>query len=126
MKITIYELLGLVKDNKAPKKVLVNDSYYEYNRWGNDYTDVQMANNYWLFKDYTFGGNGNRLNDEVEIIEEEKDIEELGLKQIENGTGNYYLLNEYGTKCCLTKHSKIIADKVNELIKAINKLKNKE
>ena len=74
MKITIYELLGLIKDGKAPKKVLVDDSYYEYNCWGNDYIDVQMTSNYWLFKDYTFGSNGNRLNKEIEIIEEVKDI----------------------------------------------------
>lgn len=58
------------------------------------------------------------LNDEVEIIEDKK-IEKL--KIVENGSINSYaLLDKNGTKCALTKHSKIIADKINEIIDVIN------
>ena len=63
----------------------------------------------------------SNLNDEVKIIEEEKEIEKLEIKQ--NGNLNYYIENEFGTKCALTKHSKKKADKVNEIIDEINKLK---
>ena len=64
------------------------------------------------------------LYDEVEIIEEDKDIEKIKIEQLENNPNSKYIVNEYGTKCFLTKHSKIIADKVNELIDEVNKLKN--
>ena len=30
MKITMYELLGLVKDGKAPKKIKFRNEIYEY------------------------------------------------------------------------------------------------
>lgn len=52
-----------------------------------------------------------------ELIEEDKKIEKLEL--VSNGNG-YALLNEYGTKCGLTKHSKIMCDKINEIIDYIN------
>ena len=64
------------------------------------------------------------LYDEVEIIEEDKDIEKIKIEQLENNPNSKYIVNEYGTKCFLTKHSKIIADKVNELIDEVNRLKN--
>ena len=81
------------------------------------------------------------LNDEVEILEEEpRDIEVCGSLftrseydklahseeekkipeklEIEQDTpsSNYYIRNEYGTKCGLTKHSKMIAETLNEVI----------
>jgi hypothetical protein len=36
---------------------------------------------------------------------------------MENQPSSKYIVNEFGTKCFLTKHSKIIADKVNELVR---------
>ena len=62
------------------------------------------------------------LYDEVEIIEEPKKIEKVEIEKDEN-TQNYFIRNEYGTKCYLKKHSKIIASKFNELIDKINNLK---
>ena len=62
------------------------------------------------------------LNDEVEIIEEDKKIEKLKIEQ-DTPNSNFYIRNENGTKCGLTKHSKIIADKINEMIDYINKEK---
>ena len=68
MKITMYELLGKVKDGKAPKKIKFDniiweydDVYYmaEHNTWLDEYCDLSRV-----------------LNDEVEIIEEEKKIPE--------------------------------------------------
>ena len=49
-------------------------------------------------------------------IEEEKKIpEKLKIEQ-DTPSSNYYIRNENGTKCCLTKHSKMIAETVNQLI----------
>jgi hypothetical protein len=72
MKITMYELLGLVKDGKAPKKVRYNDEIY----------DTETSNNFSLMIYETTGKMSDDgevqlfLNEEVEIIEEEKKIPE--------------------------------------------------
>ena len=64
MKITMYELLGMLKDGKAPKKIKYNGKIYNYE-------DIDyFASDYgYLFDRYNASG---ILNDEVEIIEEEK------------------------------------------------------
>ena len=56
-----------------------------------------------------------------EVEEEKKIPEKLDIEQ-DTPTSNYYIRNEYGTKCYLTTHSKMIADKLNEII---NYLKSK-
>lgn len=58
-------------------------------------------------------------------IEEKKILEKLKIEQ-DTSNSNYYIRNEYGTKCALTKHSKMIADKLNELIDVINEMKKGE
>ena len=69
--ITIYELLGLVKDGKAPKKIKYNNTIYNYSSIDEFYyTDSAWS----LYRE--FPENGNCLNDEVEILEEEKKIPE--------------------------------------------------
>ena len=66
MKITIYELLGLVKDSKAPKKIKYYGKIYEYSENDGFY--------YWeglsLYRE--FATNGNCLDKEVEIIDDEE------------------------------------------------------
>lgn len=70
----------------------------------------------------------NTLEDfdrEIEIIEEKS--KELSEIQIENDSPtHFYVRDGNGTKCGLTKHSKIIAEKVNELVKAVNYLLDKD
>lgn len=73
MKITMYELLGLVKDGKAPKKIKYNNIELEYEKQYEDY-------NYYYCKglfEYKFETSIQFLNDEVEIIEEPKKIEKM-------------------------------------------------
>ena len=61
-----------------------------------------------------------KLNNTIEILEEKKKIpEKLKIEQ-DTPSSNYYIRNEHGTKCGLTKHSKIIADKLNEIIDYLN------
>ena len=111
MKITIYELLGLVKDGKAPKKIKCDSVILKYDE---EYED------YWYYYDrglfeYKFGKCIDFLNDEVEIIEEPKKI-----KKIEKPTQDEYL---YSTGKELYENDMKVYDKVNELIDEINKLK---
>ena len=77
MKITIYELLGLVKDGKAPKKILLNRIVFEYQ--GDDYLyKDEDKKEHWLFStSYTdkYMWLENFLKAEIEIIEEPKKIE---------------------------------------------------
>ena len=67
MKITIYELLGMIKNGKAPKKIKYDNIIFEYDgvyymaehTYLDDYCDLSRV-----------------LNDKVEILEEEKKIPE--------------------------------------------------
>jgi len=150
MTITVYELLGMVVEDKAPKKIKYNDQEWEYNPI-NDYEGTEYGG--CLLNQITL----DHLNDEVEIIEEHKPLNEIramhGLPRIENNfTGykmyvdgkevmsiengtqenkipeklkieqngqtynNFYIVNQNGTKCYLTKHSKMIVETLNQVI----------
>ena len=109
MKITMYELLGLIKDGKAPKKI---------NFCGNIY---EREDDWYLTKEKNYkvclGGKKEdrnilitAFNDDVEIIEEPKKIEKINR-------------NRYpGTDI---DPLDAIVDKLDELTDEINKLKEK-
>lgn len=103
MEITIYELLGLIKDNKAPGYIVYRG--HKYYRQFQDYKD--MSNDIYLFseeiKDIT-----DVLDENVEIDGEDKDIEKLDI-DIDS-----------------TIVFETIIHKINELVKEINKLKKGE
>lgn len=112
MKITIYELLGLIKEGKAPKKILLNGIVFEYQ--GDDYLyKDEDKKEHWLFSvGYAdkYMWLENFLKAEVEIIEEPKKIEKC--KNYED----FLEIDEY------IEHLK---NKINELIDEINNLKEK-
>ena len=99
---------------------LENDFLQQENQ---DYLDTE--DEFYLLG-YTFGNLSTRnfINDKVEILEEDKDIEELKIEN-DNPT-HFYIRDEKGTKCGMTKHSKMIAEKLNEVIREVNKLRSKE
>ena len=73
MKITIYELLGMVKDGKAPKKIKYDNGLYTFNEKKDNYYENETCSINW---DYV---SLHCLNETVEIIEEEpRDIEVCG------------------------------------------------
>lgn len=153
MKITVYELSGLMLKRQAPKKIKVlgfTMNYIKNAHWG-DYEDERSSIR---LSDFRLN---ECLNDEVEIIEEGKPLNEIrvahGLPRIENNfTGykmyadgkevmsietitqenkipeklkieqngqtynNFYIVNQNGTKCYLTKHSKMIVETLNQVI----------
>lgn len=67
MMITMYELLGMIKDGKAPKRIKYGNVIYK--KMNIDNYEAENFN-IKLF-DYNFFQE-SRLNDEVEILEEEK------------------------------------------------------
>ena len=106
MKITIYELLALVKDGKAPKKIKFGNIELEYDEKDEDYYSYYGGG---LFE-HKFGNCKNFLNDKVEIIEEQKKIEHC-LKR------DRFLCDE--------DEIEHLRAKIDELIDEINNLKEK-
>jgi hypothetical protein len=65
MKITIYELLGMIKEGKAPKRFK-----YDSSEWLYDYESSAYWNDKGVeFENYMDDGLMKYLNEEVEIIE---------------------------------------------------------
>ena len=101
--ITIYELLGLIKDGQAPKKIKFYDRIFEYEYQLKDY----YYESYSLFED-GIEIISDSLNDKVEIIIEDNKIEKLNYDF--NVHCNEFLYNA-------------LENKINELIDELNKLK---
>ncbi len=125
MKTTIYELLGMIKDNKAPKTLVFKKDFYEYVSGTRDYY-CETTEEY-LFDSYDIL---TILNDEVEILEttitynqdsiennKQDKIEKLEIVQEKNCNNNWkWKLNGYN----ISTPQKIMGDKINEIIEAIN------
>lgn len=118
MKITIYELLGLVKDDKAPKKIKYRDNIWEYVSTING-TGYQYYSTF--FEEWKTLQNQvyleEHLNDEVKIIEEDKKIEKIDLPSFEE----FETMNAAEQYVATAKEY----DVLNELIDEINNLKEK-
>lgn len=108
MKITIYELLGLVKDGKAPKKIKTNTGIFKL-EIEDDQLRYRCNDSGILTFDYYI--ENNKLNNEVEIIEEPKKIE---YEQIEELTCNEFDF-EKKTINSLIKNQRKLIDEVNKL-----------
>lgn len=67
MKITMYELLGMIKDGKAPKKIKYDNIIFKYD-------GIYYVTEHTYLDEYC--NISQILNDEVEILEEEKKIPE--------------------------------------------------
>lgn len=119
MKITIYELLGLVKDGKAPKKIKLKSSIWEYCKDG---TTQDYINNYDKCLMEFIAINKNGLNNEVEIIEEPKKIEKISWREKESLAGEF-TANE--KQNILARRTEKLKSSLNELIDEINNLKEK-
>lgn len=112
MKITIYELLGLVKDNKAPKKIKYKGQ--EYTFFKDDETTDYIFKIDNRINDWLSTSIGNRyisdmFTNTVEIIEESKKIKKI----------DFRTLNTQKEK------NRVMKDTINELIDEINNLKEK-
>lgn len=108
MKITIYELLELVKDGKAPKKIKTDIGIFKL-EIEDDQLHYRCNDGGILIFDYYI--ENNKLNNEVEIIEEPKKIE---YEQIEELSCNDYDF-EKKTINSLIKNQRKLIDEINNL-----------
>ena len=104
MKITLFELLGLIKDGKAPQKIKYEYSIYELTPEMNDYYCKNEMR--WFTNEINSLG---VLNEDVEIIEETKKIEKI----------------DFGTLNTQKEKNRVMKDTINKLIDEINNLKEK-
>lgn len=132
MKITIYELLGLVKDGKAPKKIKFRNEIYEYENHIKDsfidYVGIEKETNEVFYLSSYIGNNyiSDIFTDEVEIIEEPKKIGKLPYYSLEKiqKSKNKDEWRENRLEL-LEKRINDYHNKTNELIDEINNLKEK-
>ena len=118
MKITIYELLGLIKDGKAPREIIYLGNTLYYDDEPNSSNEYHPTLNYYdkygnseLFNEYIVG----KLGIEVEILDNKK-IEKLEKVKIIDGMldNEFRYIEEYKLED--------IGDKINEIIDKINEV----
>lgn len=99
----IIDLLNKIANGEeVPKKIKLDNYVFEFNKTYEQYHNKYETNLLEHISDYNYSG----LNDEVEIIEEDKDIKKLNAKY----TSQIGKLE--------------LANKIDELIDEVNKLKN--
>lgn len=105
MKVSYYELLGMIKDGKSPEKVVYKDKSYLWD--GNNYCadHCNFMNDY--FNEVDMFDKNIIILEPSEIIEEDKEIEEISEGDIQS---HYF-----------TGADEIIARKLNELIRKVKK-----
>ncbi len=126
--IKVIDLLNMIANREIKKSTKIKFQgityTYDFPNVCGIYDDIRNQD-YDLFKEIDCAN----INDKVEILEEDekpKEIELLDIKCENERTGNCYILNENGTKCFLTKHSKMIVEQQNKIAKAVNYLLKKE
>lgn len=106
----VIDLFELMLERKAPKKIKILGKtmrFVETAEWG-DYLEIDGCSKLSDFRLI------DCLNDEIEIIEEDKEIEEL-----HDYAGKYNDDVVYVWE----NNERILKDKINELIREVNKLK---
>lgn len=117
MKTTIYDLLGMIKDNKAPKKIWYKGFTFEYVEDEKDYSNKEI--NEWLFDSCVIT---SILNDFVEILETT-----ITITPKEDFFNNLEKTLNQGKKIEKIKFDMSInfidqfTDKINEIIDKVNK-----
>lgn len=117
--ITMYELLGMVKDGKAPKKIKYeNREYYLHDNKSYLSTDKTRFFDRIYFCD---------LNIEVEILDEEEfeDIDKLDIEDNAMNRSERYIRKSNNTFVTLSVPDYVLANKINQLIKNQKKIISK-
>lgn len=121
-KITIYELLELIKDDKAPNRILYD--HYIWNWTGDDYhTILKTEKEQFLITGMYYTWLSEFLNDKVEIIEEDNKIKKMIYNEEYRFSKSTLKDFTYEDKRLLDSNFKELMNKINELIDEIEKLK---
>ena len=116
MKIKLIDLLNKIANKEqVPEKIKYNNKIWEYDVYSNDYKGEDI----WLFEElFEYRRTIEFINDEVEIIEEQKKIEKITVREKTLGFPN----GEWTAR----NMDKAFAIKINELIDKINNLKEND
>lgn len=120
MKTTIYELLGMIKDNKAPQKIMFENKEWEWEEAWYDYKVVHKRENeadWSLFVDEMneyYDGVKDYLNDEVEIIKD-KPSEEIRKLQSEIDILTNKVEHYYSEVVSFRDKTRYLKDELNKL-----------
>ena len=123
-KIKIIELLLKIAHGEYPKRFKYNNKIYEYKRTVNG-TGYVTENDDWFNSDI-FIDDCENLNEEVEILEDNtEEIEELDKQKAKNEIWTYTdaNINKSNLYCLSLYPEHHIVPKINELVKAVNKLR---
>lgn len=117
MKITLYELLKLMLERKAPKTIeLFNErmTFVETAEWGDYEGDKIKLSDFRII---------DCLTEKVEIIEEDKKI-----KKIKSNGNEFYsdIVDVWISKDEIDAYCEFLMNKINELIDEVNKLKGEK
>lgn len=116
--IKIIDLLNLVYENKAPKKILYKYCEYEFDKEANDYINKDGL---YLFA-YLFDNERQALSFEVEIIEKPKKIEKIKT----NGNEFYSeYIEAWIKKSEFDAYGEYLSNKLNAVIDKLNYLLEK-
>ena len=121
MKIKIIDLLNTSK-NELPSKIKAFNTTFEfigenYYATTGDYKDTNLLE--WIHA-------VDDLNDEVEIIEEEKEIEKIDISENATNRNERYIRKYDNEFLNLSQVNYYLAQKINELVDEINKLKKEK
>ncbi len=120
--ITIYELMGLVKNGNAPKKIKFSEDIYTYVPQGHNYKDNE---GYSLFGNHIINII-NYLAIKVEILPEENDEwEDIEEYDIGGPVGDIEISLDYLKNVKCTNVEALLAETINKLIKNQKYLKEK-
>jgi len=122
MKIKIIDLLNKIANGEAvPKMIYYGAKTYHYNNHNHSYIHYNiMDKEEYLTTNYRIE---QILNDEIEIIEEDKPIEKTS--KIEKITTDLNYANNY-SKNNVKINGKYLADKINEIIDKVNELEKEK
>ena len=113
--ISYYDLLGMIKDGTQPKQIKYYDKIY---KWGySNYVYIDDNTKYLV-------ANINEINmfkKNIEIIEEDKYIEELYISKNDITYPDGAINDDELVDCILE-----ITSKINKLIKEVNKLRKED
>ena len=120
--VTVYELLGLIKDGKAPKKIKYNNRTYEFKEIieGTGYVYESGTVKFWLSNEIEFDIS-RCLNEKIEILEEDKPI----IEKLDTTSENTLFTMECFTgipEKAQDWNFNVLKDKLNEVIDYINKI----
>lgn len=115
--ITIYELIGLIKDNKAPKKIKYNNVVFTFDEKTKIYANDKDNQN-WNFLYERHGESIDFVNDflkvKLEILPEENEIKEMASEFKNISLTDIVKENRYAINS-LIKNQKHLKERLEEI-----------